>query len=47
MKGVILGIIVATGVSVLDNRTDKIVTNALVGGAAGYFLLMLLNKNMK
>jgi hypothetical protein len=47
MKGLIFGAVIATGVSIIDGKSEKIITNALIGGAAGYFLLMYLNKIMK
>jgi hypothetical protein len=47
LKGIILGSILGAGFSILDKRTDKVVTNTIIGAIAGCIVLNILNKKMK
>ena len=47
LKGIILGSVLGAGFSILDKRTDKIVTNTIIGAITGCVLLNILNKKMK
>ena len=44
LKGIILGSVLGIGFSILDKRTDKIVTNTIIGAIAGTVILSILNK---
>jgi hypothetical protein len=47
LKGVILGATMGAGFSLLDKRSDKIVTNTIIGAIVGAVLLNILNKKIK
>lgn len=47
LKGIILGGSLGATFSILDKRTDRFITNTIIGTIAGVILLNILNKKIK